>query len=194
MEGICEDFFIKFEKIRVVCRNGRIGSKAFCNFIDTLALNSKLLAPLIEKMRQTQRTRVSRTEKSEKIESVKREWYTSHFSKDKPITTDIPMDTIDEKIKELIPIACHKIYQTEKEHDVKSSGSNSRKRLSDLSMSNRDDSGSPKKSRVIDDAEGVPTLFDQSKPIQIEYASGVVAESSLEKHLGLGMSNTRVSQ
>ena len=185
MEGMCEDFFIRCERINRVCGNAGIKSNAFGNVIDTLALNSKLLAPLTEKIRQLHRIRAPIIE----IESVKRKWYTSYFSKDKPITTDIPMDTIDEKIKELIPIACNKIYQTEKEHDVKSSGSNPRKRLSDLSMSNRDDSGSPKKSRVIDDAEGAPTLFDQSKPIQIEYASGVVAESSLEKYVGLGMSD-----
>ena len=189
MKGICEYFFIKCDGIDKLCRNENIHFHKFYNFMDTLALNSKLLAPLTQKIRQTQRMGGPRIEKSKKLESVKREWYTSYFSKDKPITTDIPMDTIDEKIKELIPIACRKIYQTKKEHDVKSSGSNPRKRLSDLSMSNRDDSGSPKKSRVIDDAESAPTLFDQSKPIQIEYASGVVAESSLEKYLGLGMSN-----
>ena len=189
MKGICESFFIKCDGIDKLCRNENIHFHTFYNFMDTLALNSKLLAPLTQKIRQTQRMGVPRIEKSKKLESVKQEWYTSYFSKDKPITTDIPMDTIDEKIKELIPIACRKIYQTKKEHDVKSSGSNPRKRLSDLSMSNRDDSGSPKKSRVIDDAEGAPTLFDQSKPIQIEYASGVIAESSLEKHLGLRMRN-----
>ncbi len=185
MEGMCEDFFIRCERIGRVRGNAGIQSNAFGNVIDTLALNSKLLAPLTEKIRQLHRIKAPIIV----IKSVKRKWYTSYFSKDKPITTDIPMDTIDEKIKELIPIACNKIYQTEKEHDVKSSGSNPRKRLSDLSMSNRDDSGSPKKSRVIDDAEGAPTLFDQSKPIQIEYASGVVAESSLEKYVGLGMSD-----
>ena len=189
MKGICKYFFIKCDGIGKLCINENIHSYTFYNFIDTLALNSKLLAPLTEKIRQIQRMGVPRIEKSKKLESVKREWYTSYFSKDKPITTDIPMDTIDEKIKELIPIACRKIYQTKKEHDVKSSGSNPRKRLSDLSMSNRDDSGSPKKNRVIDDAEGAPTLFDQSKPIQIEYASGVVEESYLAEPLDLHMRN-----